>query len=413
MKCIVDYLFYVQQFIVFGCVEQLVGIVFVGGVGLLVVVYVFVWLLMLLFIELCEILFLKVIESVVCQFVLQVFWYLYGLLLWFYFECQMGGMLCDIECGMCGIQQLILYLLYSILLMFVEVGFVFGFFVVKYEVYYVYVMFVVFVMYIVFIVKVINWCMYFCCMMNEFDLCVNLWVIDLLINYEMVKYFGNEEWEVQCYDENLKCYWKVVICLQNLLLVLNFGQQVIIGMGLVFILWCVMQGVFVGKLMFGDFVLINMFMLQLYILLNFFGVVYCELKQSLIDMDWMFGLLFVLKEVVDWFDVLLFVVIGVQVCFEYVNFVYELLWLILYDVMFMIEVGMMIVVVGYSGLGKLMLLWLLFCFYDFDWQVGGVIWIDGQDICDVMQELLCVLIGIVLQDIVLFNDLIYYNIVYG
>jgi ATP-binding cassette subfamily B protein len=249
--------------------------------------------------------------------------------------------------------------------------------------------------------------------MNELDSRANSRAIDSLINYETVKYFGNEEWEAQRYDENLKRYRKAAIRSQNSLSVLNFGQQLIIGTGLVFILWRATQGVLAGKLTLGDLVLINTFMLQLYIPLNFLGVVYRELKQSLTDMDRMFGLLSAAKEVADRPDAQPLAVAGAQVRFEHVNFAYEPARQILHDVTFTIDAGTTTAVVGHSGSGKSTLSRLLFRFYDLDRQAGGAIRIDGQDIRDVTQDSLRASIGIVPQDTVLFNDSIYYNIAYG
>ncbi|ERJ39209.1 Lipid A export ATP-binding/permease protein MsbA [Burkholderia sp. AU4i] len=413
MKRIVDHLSYVQQITALGRAEQSAGIVLAGGVGLLVVAYALVRLSTSLFTELREILFSKVTESAVRQLALQVFRHLHGLSLRFHLERQTGGMSRDIERGTRGIQQLISYSLYSILPTLVEVGLVLGFFVVKYEAYYAYVTFAALVTYIVFTVKVTNWRTHFRRTMNELDSRANSRAIDSLINYETVKYFGNEEWEAQRYDENLKRYRKAAIRSQNSLSVLNFGQQAIIGTGLVFILWRATQGVLAGKLTLGDLVLINTFMLQLYIPLNFLGVVYRELKQSLTDMDRMFGLLSAAKEVADLPDARPLAVAGAQVRFEHVNFAYEPARPILHDVSFTIDAGTTTAVVGHSGSGKSTLSRLLFRFYDLDRQAGGAIRIDGQDIRDVTQDSLRASIGIVPQDTVLFNDSIYYNIAYG
>lgn len=413
MKRIVDHLSAVQQLTALGRAEQSAGIALAGGVGLLVVAYALVRLSTSLFTELREILFSKVTESAVRQLALQVFRHLHGLSLRFHLERQTGGMSRDIERGTRGIQQLISYSLYSILPTLVEVGLVLGFFVVKYEAYYAYVTFAALVTYIVFTVKVTNWRTHFRRTMNELDSRANSRAIDSLINYETVKYFGNEEWETQRYDENLKRYRQAAIRSQNSLSLLNFGQQAIIGTGLVFILWRATQGVLAGKLTLGDLVLINTFMLQLYIPLNFLGVVYRELKQSLTDMDRMFGLLSAAKEVADLPDARALAVAGAQVRFEHVNFAYEPARPILHDVSFTIDAGTTTAVVGHSGSGKSTLSRLLFRFYDLDRHTGGAIRIDGQDIRDVTQDSLRASIGIVPQDTVLFNDSIYYNIAYG
>jgi ABC-type transport system involved in Fe-S cluster assembly fused permease/ATPase subunit len=205
----------------------------------------------------------------------------------------------DIERGTRGITQLVSYSLYSILPTLVEVGLVLGFFVIKYEAYYAIVTFVALAVYIVFTVKMTEWRTHFRRTMNELDSRANSRAIDSLLNYETVKYFGNEEWEAQRYDENLSAIARRRSSRRTSLSVLNFGQQAIIGTGLVFILWRATEGVMAGHLTLGDLVLINTFMLQLYIPLNFLGVVYRELKQSLTDMDRMFTLLGAGREVPD------------------------------------------------------------------------------------------------------------------
>ncbi|WP_233864556.1 ABCB family ABC transporter ATP-binding protein/permease [Paraburkholderia adhaesiva] len=413
MKHIVDNLASVRHLEALGRAEHAPGIVLVGGIGLLVVAYAVVRLSTSLFTELREILFSKVTESAVRQLALKVFRHLHGLSLRFHLDRQTGGMTRDIERGTRGITQLISYSLYSILPTLVEVGLVLGFFVVKYEAYYAIVTLVALVAYIVFTVKVTEWRTHFRRTMNELDSRANSRAIDSLLNYETVKYFGNEEWETRRYDENLHRYRAAAIKSQHSLSALNFGQQAIIGTGLVFILWRATQGVMAGKLTLGDLVLINTFMLQLYIPLNFLGVVYRELKQSLTDMDRMFTLLTVSREVADVPGAPPLDVRGGEVRFSHVSFAYEPSRQILHDVSFTIAAGTTTAVVGHSGSGKSTLARLLFRFYDLDRPTGGDIRIDGQDIRDVTQESLRASIGIVPQDTVLFNDSIYYNIAYG
>jgi ABC-type transport system involved in Fe-S cluster assembly fused permease/ATPase subunit len=412
MKHIVDGLASVRHLTALGRADHAPGIVLLGGVGLLVVAYAIVRLSSL-FTELREILFSKVTQSAVRQLALKVFRHLHGLSLRFHLERQTGGMSRDIERGTRGITQLISYSLYSILPTLVEVGLVLGFFVVKYEAYYAIVTFVALAVYIVFTVKLTEWRTHFRRTMNDLDSRANSRAIDSLLNYETVKYFGNEEWEAQRYDENLKRYRAAAIKSQNSLSVLNFGQQAIIGTGLVFILWRATQGVMAGRLTLGDLVLINTFMLQLYIPLNFLGVVYRELKQSLTDMDRMFSLLGAPQEVPDEPNAQDLIVRGAQVRFEHVNFAYEPARQILHDVSFTIPAGTTTAVVGHSGSGKSTLARLMFRFYDLERGAGGAITIDGQAIRDVTQDSLRASIGIVPQDTVLFNDSIYYNIAYG
>jgi ATP-binding cassette, subfamily B, heavy metal transporter len=413
MKRIVDGLSSVQQLTALGRAEHDPAIVLAGGIGLLVIAYAAVRLSTSMFTELREILFSKVTESAVRELALKVFRHLHALSLRFHLERQTGGMSRDIERGTRGIQQLISYSLYSILPTLVEVGLVLVFFVVKYEAYYALVALLALAAYIVFTVKVTEWRTHFRRTMNELDSRANSRAIDSLLNYETVKYFGNEEWEAKRYDENLQRYRAAAIKSQNSLSVLNFGQQTIIGVGLVFILWRATQGVMAGRLTLGDLVLINTFMLQLYIPLNFLGVVYRELKQSLTDMDRMFTLLGAAREVPDAAGAPPLAVRGGEVRFERVRFSYDPARPILEDVSFTIAAGTTTAVVGASGSGKSTLARLLFRFYDLDRAAGGAITIDGQDIREVTQDSLRVSIGIVPQDTVLFNDTIYYNIAYG
>jgi ABC-type transport system involved in Fe-S cluster assembly fused permease/ATPase subunit len=413
MKRIVDNLVSVQHLAALGRAEHAPGVVLLSGIGLLVVAYAVVRLSTSLFTELREILFAKVTESAVRQLALKVFRHLHALSLRFHLERQTGGMSRDIERGTRGITQLISYSLYSILPTLVEVGLVLGFFVVRYEAYYAIVTLIALTAYIAFTIKVTEWRTHFRRTMNELDSRANSRAIDSLLNYETVKYFGNEEWEAQRYDENLRRFRAAAIKSQKSLSALNFGQQAIIGVGLVFILWRATQGVMAGKLTLGDLVLINTFMLQLYIPLNFLGVVYRELKQSLTDMDRMFTLLGAPREVADAANAPALAVSGGEVRFANVNFAYEPERPILHDVSFTIPAGTTTAVVGHSGSGKSTLARLLFRFYDLARASGGAITIDGQDIRDVTQDSLRASIGIVPQDTVLFNDTIYYNIAYG
>jgi ATP-binding cassette subfamily B protein len=390
-----------------------VALIAASGLGLLVVAYALVRLSTALFTELREMLFVKVTQSAVRQLALQVFRHLHGLSLRFHLERQTGGMSRDIERGTRGIQTVISYSLYSILPTLIEVGLVLGFFVVKYEAYYAVVTLIALASYIAFTVKVTEWRTHFRRTMNDLDSRANTRAIDSLINYETVKYFGNEDYEAQRYDENLQRYRAAAIQSQNSLSLLNGGQQAIIATGLVFMLWRATQGVLAGRLTLGDLVLINTFMLQLYIPLNFLGVVYRELKQSLTDMDRMFNLLDVHREVADLPDAPALALSGGRVAFEQVDFGYDASRQILHRVDFVIEAGTTTAVVGHSGSGKSTLARLLFRFYDLPREGSGRITIDGRDIRDVTQHSLRAAIGIVPQDTVLFNDSIYYNIAYG
>ncbi len=413
MKRIVDGLASVRELVALGRAANDSMFVVAGGLGLLVVAYAVVRLSTSLFTELREILFSKVTESAVRELALKVFRHLHSLSLRFHLERQTGGMSRDIERGTRGIQQLISYSLYSILPTLVEVGLVLGFFIVKYEAYYAIVAFIALVAYIAFTVRVTEWRTHLRRTMNDLDSRANSKAIDSLLNYETVKYFGNEAWEAQRYDENLKTFRAAAIKSQNSLSLLNFGQQTIIVTALAFILWRATVGVMAGRLTLGDLVLINTFMLQLYIPLNFLGVVYRELKQALTDMDRMFTLLGAEREIPDQPGAMPLAVRGAEVEFRHASFAYEAPRQILNDVSFTIAAGTTTAVVGASGAGKSTLARLLFRFYDLDRASGGSILIDGQDIRDVTQDSLRQAIGIVPQDTVLFNDTIYYNIAYG
>jgi len=363
-----------------------------------------------LFTELREILFSKVTQSAVREIALQVFRHLHALSLRFHLDRQTGGMSRDIERGTRGIQSLISYSLYSILPTLVEMGLVLGFFILHYDIWFAAITGCALAGYIVFTVVVTEWRTHFRRRMNELDSRANQKAIDSLLNFETVKYFGNEEYEAQRYDENLRKYRAAAIRSQNSLSFLNFGQQSIIAVGLILILWRATVGVAAGKLTLGDLVLVNTLMIQLYIPLNFLGVIYREIKQATTDMDRMFVLLGTHQEVADAPGAQPLKVAGAEVRFSHVRFGYESNRQILDDVDFTIPAGTTTAVVGHSGSGKSTLARLLFRFYD---ASGGGILVDGQDIRSITQDSLRRSIGIVPQDTVLFNDSIFYNIAYG
>ena len=363
-----------------------------------------------LFTELREILFSKVTQSAVREIALQVFRHLHALSLRFHLDRQTGGMSRDIERGTRGIQSLISYSLYSILPTLVEMSLVIGFFVLHYDIWFAAITLCALASYIGFTIVVTEWRTHFRRKMNELDSRANQKAIDSLLNFETVKYFGNEEYEARRYDENLRTYRAAAIRSQNSLSLLNFGQQAIIAVGLILILWRATVGVAAGKLTLGDLVLVNTLMIQLYIPLNFLGVIYREIKQATTDMDRMFVLLGTNQEVADAPGAPALRVDGAQVRFRHVGFGYESNRVILDDVDFTIAAGTTTAVVGHSGSGKSTLARLLFRFYD---VTTGSIEIDGQDIRRVRQADLRASIGIVPQDTVLFNDSIYYNIAYG
>ena len=366
------------------------------------------------FTELREALFAKVTQNAVRKVALQVFEHLHSLALSFHLARQTGGVSRDIERGTRGIQSLISYSLYSILPTLIEFCLVLGYLAYSYDIWFAAITFIALVLYIAFTVVVTEWRTHYRSTMNDMDSKANQKAIDSLLNFETVKYFGNEAFEASRYDENLLRYQAAAVKSQKTLAFLNLGQQIIIATGLMLILWRATAGVVNGTMTLGDLVLVNTLMIQLYIPLNFLGVIYREIKQSLTDMDRMFSLLNTNKEIADSPDAKQLQVQnhghGPDVRFEHVSFHYEAKREILHDVSFNIPAGTITAVVGQSGAGKSTLARLLFRFYDVQ---AGEILIDGQNIQAVTQASLRKAIGIVPQDTVLFNDTIGYNIAYG
>ncbi len=364
--------------------------------------------------ELRELIFAKVTESAVRKVGLQVFNYVHALSLRFHLSRQTGGMTRDIERGTRGIQSLISYSLYSIIPTLIELLMVLGYFFFVYNFWFVVITLIALTSYVIFTIVVTEWRTNFRRQMNDLDSKANQRAVDSLINFETVKYFGNEQYEALRYDDNLRRYAQAAVKSQKSLALLNFGQQTIIGIGLICILGLASSGVAKGQMTIGDLVLVNVLMIQLYIPLNFLGVLYREMKQSLADIDRMFALLETHQEIADKPNALPLVVhsssLGPHVVFRDVSFHYESNRQILNQVSFEILPGQTTAVVGHSGAGKSTLSRLLFRFYDVQ---AGVILFDGQNIQDVQQATLRQVVGIVPQDTVLFNDTIGYNIAYG
>ena len=367
-----------------------------------------------LFTELRESLFARVTQNAVRKVALQVFEHLHALALSFHLARQTGGVSRDIERGTRGIQSLISYSLYSILPTLIEFCLVLGYFAYSYDIWFAGITLTALVLYIIFTIVVTEWRTHFRRTMNDMDSRANQKAIDSLLNFETVKYFGNETFEANRYDDNLARYQVAAVKSQKSLAILNLGQQTIIAIGLVMILWRATLGVVAGTMTLGDLVLVNTLMIQLYIPLNFLGVIYREIKQALTDMDRMFSLLNTEKEIADTPDAKPLKIQnyaqGPDVRFEHVSFHYDAKREILRDVSFNIPSGTITAVVGQSGAGKSTLARLLFRFYDVQ---SGQILLDGQNIMDVQQASLRKAIGIVPQDTVLFNDTIGYNIAYG
>ncbi|MES2070320.1 MAG: ABC transporter ATP-binding protein/permease [Pseudomonadota bacterium] len=366
-----------------------------------------------MFTELREFVFAKVTQRAVRTIALKVFRHLHALSLRFHLNRQTGGMTRDIERGTRGISSLISYALFSILPTLIEISMVLIYLSTHYDIWFSVITAGALVTYIIFTISVTEWRTHFRRTMNELDSKANTKAIDSLINYETVKYFGNEDYEARRYDEGLRSYELAAVKSQTSLSLLNTGQSMIIATAVTLILWRATQGVIDGKMSLGDLVLVNAFMIQLYIPLNFLGVLYREIKQSLADMERLFSLLDQNREIADSDtarDLHIDHQEGGEVEFRHVNFSYESKRQILFDVDFTIPAGTTTAVVGHSGSGKSTLSRLLFRFYDIQ---GGKITIDNQDLRDITQHSLRRAIGIVPQDTVLFNDTIEYNIAYG
>jgi ABC-type transport system involved in Fe-S cluster assembly fused permease/ATPase subunit len=387
-----------------------------------------------LFTELRELVFAKATEGAARSISLSVFAHLHALSLRFHLERQTGGMTRDIERGTRAVHSLISYSLYSIVPTLIEVTLVLSLLAIKFDMVFAWITLAALVLYISFTVAVTQWRTRFRREMNELDSKAHSRAIDSLLNYETVKYFNNEAFETRRYDEALERLRVAGLKTQRTLSLLNTGQQTIIAVGLILMLWRATQGVVAGRMTVGDLVMVNAFMIQLYIPLNFLGVIYREIKQSLTDLDKMFTLMQRDREIADAPDAkpLLLKEKGPDahradahalptpghapshqppsVRFDHVEFAYDPSRPILHDVSFEIPAGQTVAVVGPSGSGKSTLARLLYRFYDVQ---GGRITVNGHDIKGLTQDSLRRHIGIVPQDTVLFNDTVAYNIAYG
>jgi ATP-binding cassette subfamily B protein len=363
-----------------------------------------------LFNELRDVVFVKVAQRAMRRIALEVFHHLHALSLRFHLERQTGGLTRDIERGTRGISTLLSFTVFSVLPTLLEITLVTGFLIYKFDVWFGVITVSALVAYVALTFSISEWRTQHRRQMNEMDSKANTKAIDSLLNYETVKYFGNEAYEAKRYDGNLQSYERAVVRSETSLGLLNAVQACVIAVAVSLLMWRAADGIVNGGLTLGDLVMVNAMLIQLYIPLNFLGVMYREIKQAIVDMEKMFKLLGENREVEDRPGAGPLEVRGGALRFEHVDFSYDGVRPILRDVSFEVPAGRKVAVVGSSGSGKSTLARLLFRFYDVD---GGRIMIDGQDLRDVAQSSVRAALGVVPQDTVLFNDTIYYNVGYG
>ena len=363
-----------------------------------------------LFQELRQVVFARVLARTSREITLQVFSHLHALSLRFHLDRRTGGVAREVERGMVSVSDLLDWTIYTILPTLLEIGLISAILITHYDWGFAIITLTTLVAYIAFTFSVTEWRLRYYRAKNEADTEANARSVDSLLNYETVKYFNNERHELKRFDHALIQYEEATVKSLKTLAVLNVGQAGIVSVGLTLLLWRASAGVVAGTLTIGDLVLVNAFLLQLAVPLNYLGMVYREVKQALINIERMFALLDEPEEIRDIPDAKPLAVRGGEVRFEDVSFAYNPDRQILRNVDFSIPPGKTVAVVGTTGAGKSTLARLLYRFYDVG---GGGIRIDGQDIREVTQDSLRAAIGIVPQDTVLFNDTIYYNISYG
>jgi ATP-binding cassette subfamily B protein len=363
-----------------------------------------------LFNELRDAIFARVRYHAMRKLSNSVLKHLHALSLRFHLERKTGAISRDLERGTHSVSSIMNYLVFNIIPTFIEFGLIFIILLIYYDIQFALITVVTVVIYVAFTIWTMEWRMEFRYTMNQQESKANNQAIDSLINYETVKSYGNERLELSRYDETLSLWENAAVKSQTSMSILNFGQTAIITVGVTLIMFFATYGVLQGKMSLGDLVLVNAFLLQLFIPLNFLGMIYRAMKHALVDMDLIFKLLEEKPEIIDKTDARDLDVGAGSVKFDNVSFHYQTERAILHDVSFEIPAGHKIAIVGSSGAGKSTIARLLFRFYD---VTQGSIQINGQDIRHVTQDSLRAAIGIVPQDTVLFNDTIYYNIAYA
>ncbi len=380
-----------------------------GAVGL-TVAYGVARLMNVGFQQLRDVVFTRVGQRALRQLALETFTHIHELSLRYHITRKTGGLSRIIERGVKGVDFLLRFLLFSIGPLVLELLLIAVILAVVFDLWYLAVVFVTIGLYVWFTFKVTEWRVKIRKEMNDQDTDANQKAVDSLLNFETVKYFGAERWEADRYDRAMEQYETAAIRTNYSLAFLNFGQSLLITAGLVIVMVMAAVGVADGSLTAGDFVMVNAYMIQITLPLNFLGTVYREIRQALIDMGEMFDLLEQPREVADKPGAKGLEIAGGKVEFDGIFFGYEAARPILKGVSLTVETGQTVAIVGPSGSGKSTIGRLLFRFYDVS---GGALRIDGQDVRDVTQESLHRAIGVVPQDTVLFNDTIRYNIAYG
>ncbi|HEX5276370.1 MAG TPA: ABC transporter ATP-binding protein/permease, partial [Fluviicoccus sp.] len=360
--------------------------------------------------ELRDAVFAKVAQRAIRNVALETFNHLHKLSLRYHLNRQTGGVTRDISRGTRGIGSLLSLMLFNILPTILEIGMITAILVTLYDWRFAVVTLGTIVIYTAFTVIVTEWRNKTRREMNELDSKANTRAVDSLLNYETVKYFGNEQWEAKRYDHALERWEDAAVKNEISIGILNSGQSGIIAVGITILVWLAADGVARGVMTLGDLVAVNAFLIQLYAPLNILGMAYREIKQALTDMERMFSLMREDAEIEDAPDAVPLATRSATVEFSGVDFGYDAKRQILHGVDFTIPAGQTVAVVGSSGAGKSTLSKLLYRFYDVG---GGVIRINGADVRTLTQASLRAHIGIVPQDTVLFNDTIYYNIAYG